>query len=221
MPGRLIVVTGTGTGIGKTHVACALVRCAARRGDVLGYKPVESGVDGTSMTDGERLAAASSFHVKQSPEYRLRAPLSPHLAARLEHVVLDWDPVERFVAQVLAKDVDLLLELPGGLFTPLTDTLRNVDVVARLQPAITLLLAPDRLGVLHDVGAALAGAAHERVRIDCVGLVSTSTPDGSAGLNAPELERVGVAVHGTWPFADVDVLANHVVTTSLVDRWVG
>ena len=221
MPGRLIVVTGTGTGIGKTHVACALLRCAAERGQVAGYKPVESGVDGTSQTDAERLAAAGSFHVQQCPEYRLRPALSPHLAARLDGVEIHWEPVERFVSELLAKEVDVLMELPGGLFTPLTDTLRNIDVVARLDATVTLLLAPDRLGVLHDVGAALAGAAHRRVSIDCVGLVSTATGDASAGLNAAELTRFGTEVHGTWPFAEVEVLAKHEATTRLVDRWVG
>ncbi len=221
MSGRLVVITGTGTGIGKTHVSCALVRCAAERGQVIGYKPIESGVDGSSITDAERLTAASSFHVKRLPGHRLRAALSPHLAARLEGVTIEWDPIARFITDLRAKDVDVLVELPGGLFTPVTETARNIDLVQRLQPNVSVLLAPDRLGVLHDVGAALAGAAHHQVPIDCVGLVSTSAPDGSSGSNAAELERFGAHVHGTWPFADVDELVNHPATTRLVDRWVG
>jgi dethiobiotin synthetase len=219
--GRLIVVTGTGTGIGKTHVSCALLQCAATRGSVLGYKPIESGVDGTTRTDAEQLAEAGSFHVKLSPSYRLRAPLSPHLAARLEHVTIAWEPIEQFVSEVRAKGVHVLLELPGGLFTPLTDTLRNVDVIGGLEPDVALLLAPDKLGVLHDVGATRAGAEQFGLRIDHVGLVAPSVQDTSFGTNAAELERFGAAVHGTWPRATLDELATHPATITVVDRWVG
>ena len=145
MLGRLIVVTGTGTGIGKTHVSCALLRRAAeKKHSVFGYKPIESGVDGATRTDAERLAAVSSFHVKQCPSFQLRAAISPHLAARLENVTIDLEPVQRFIRELCDRSVEVLIELPGGLFTPLTDTLRNVDVVAMLRPSLTLLIAPDR-----------------------------------------------------------------------------
>ena len=80
----LIVVTGTGTGIGKTHIAEAILRAWARHrpgARLIGLKPIESGVSVGAVTDSGRLAAASTFHVKQSG-YALSAPLSPHLAAR-------------------------------------------------------------------------------------------------------------------------------------------
>ncbi len=215
MPGRLIVVTGTGTGIGKTHVSCALLRCASGR--VFGYKPIESGVDGTSPSDAEKLAAASKFHVKQFPSYRLRAPISPHLAARLEGVVIDLAAVTRFVRALRDGGVDVLVELPGGLFTPLSDSLRNVDAIALLKPTLAVLIAPDRLGVLHDVGAALSS----KPPIGLVGLVAPENADASTGTNASELERLGTTLIGTWPRADVETLATCNATISLVDRWVG
>ena len=217
MPGRLIVVTGTGTGIGKTHVSCAILRCAGRSRKVVGYKPVESGVDGTALTDSERLADAGSFHVKLSPSYQLRAPVSPHLAARMESVSIDVGAIQRAITDIRAQDVDILIELPGGLFTPLTSALRNVDVIGRLDANVVLLLAPDRLGVLHDVGAAMSG----QVVVTDVALVSPDVEDASSGTNADELRHLGVAVHGTWPRATEESLAMEPTTTKLVDRWVG
>ena len=82
----IIAVAGTGTGVGKTRLAAALVRALAARGPVVGWKPVESGVVGERGDDEAALAEASSVHV---PSIRLRAPLSPHLAARMEGVTLD------------------------------------------------------------------------------------------------------------------------------------
>lgn len=221
MPGPLIVVTGTGTGIGKTHVACALLRAAAGRGvRAFGYKPVESGVGAEALSDAERLAIAGSFHVQHPPGLRLRAPISPHLAARHEGAVLDWEAIRGFVADLRAKDVAVLLELPGGLFTPLTDAFRNVDAVGPLAPGLTLLLGSNRLGVLHDVGAALAGAAHVGASVHAVGLVDAATADASTDSNPAEVARiVGRRWVGTWPRGTEEALARCDATAEAVKLW--
>ncbi len=213
MRGALIVITGTGTGIGKTHVARALLLAAQSSGPVFGYKPIESGVAENVLTDAEQLAHASTFHVKQMPALRLRAPVSPHLAAELEGVSLDWSTLAAFVEDVRARGVNVLVELAGGLFTPIAPKLRNVDVLAMLDPTTTLLVAPNRLGVLHDVGAALAGATHVGARIDVVGLIATDTPDDSTDTNARELRRfVDVPIAGVWDREPPDALAKSPVT---------
>ena len=60
---RIVVVTGVGTGIGKTHVGEALLRALPRDLRSLGYKPIESGADDGEGEDGRRLREASMFHV--------------------------------------------------------------------------------------------------------------------------------------------------------------
>ena len=45
----------------------------------------------------------------------------------------------------------LVVELAGGLFSPLAPQLTNAEVIAALAPTFTFLVAPDRLGVLHDI----------------------------------------------------------------------
>ncbi len=229
MRAPLIIITGTGTGIGKTHVARALLHGAKSSGRVLGFnrradgtptfasclgfKPVESGVVDGVTSDAELLDRASTFHVKQSPGLRLRAGVSPHLAAELEGAELDWKGAVRFVSDLRDEGVAVLVELAGGLFTPLATNLRNVDALGALDPTATLLVAPDRLGVLHDVGAALAGAAHVGARIDVVGLVACADADASAGTNARELARfIDIPVVGPWPRAEPEALAQHDAT---------
>src|SRR5215218_671647 len=102
----IVAVTGTGTGIGKTHVACALLRAAnavdptaiGSRTDpgvrAVGWKPVESGVTGERGVTSERgedeaRRVEASGGIVAAPTIRLRAPLSPHLAARREGVAID------------------------------------------------------------------------------------------------------------------------------------
>jgi dethiobiotin synthetase len=183
---KLVVLGGTGTEIGKTHLAEALL--LAWRGQGIcaaGLKPVESGVDGATVSDSERLAAASAFHVK--PLYALRDPVAPHLAARREGIVLRREAVLESIETVRQRTEVLLVELPGGLFSPVLDDALNAELAVALAPHALLLVAPDRLGVLHDVIATVRAAATVPLRIDGVVLVAPPRADRSTGTNGAEL----------------------------------
>jgi dethiobiotin synthetase len=190
---RRIVLVGTGTGIGKTHVGVALVGALAAAGmEVAGLKPVESGV-GSGISDAERLAGASSFHVKPPPPYMLAAPLSPHLAAPLEGRMIELAPILRWVDSVEAPWV--VVETAGALLSPLAPGLTNLDLAVALRPTALVLVAPDRLGVLHDVTAALLA-----LRVLAPGMpdpvVVLSAPeetDASTGTNGVELMALRIA----------------------------
>jgi dethiobiotin synthetase len=192
MAGRLILITGTGTGIGKTHVGEALLLAGARDGmRIAALKPVESGITDPAdpLSDGARLARAASFHVKHE-RHLFAAPLSPHLAARRAGTTLTLGMFTEPVAAARALADAVLLELPGGLFTPLAPGLLNADVSRELRPDLLLLVAPDRLGVLHDLVAATTAARSASVVIHGVVLVAPQEPDSSTGLNAGELSSL-------------------------------
>ncbi len=185
--GRLVVVAGTGTGIGKTHVSDALLRALQPFFNrVIGIKPVESGLEEGTLSDGARLKAASSFHVKQSG-YAFAQPLSPHLAARESGEEIELDTIDARVKAVRTQGDITLVELAGGLFTPLSPSLLNVDLTRALRADFVLLVASDRLGVLHDVLAATRAASAAGVGFDAVILVSPEVPDPSTCRNYNEL----------------------------------
>jgi dethiobiotin synthetase len=202
MPARLIVVTGTGTGIGKTHLAEALVLAWRRRlPRVAGVKPVESGVTDPRESDTERLRRASSFHVKHGDLF-FPDPVSPHLAARRAGTLLTVPALVRAVAEARALADGVVAELPGGLFTPLAPDLINADLVQRLEPDSVLLAAPDRLGVLHDVNATVRAASALGLALAGVVLIAPEHPDASTGTNAAELSHfVPIPVLVTVPRA--------------------
>ncbi|MBX3222156.1 MAG: dethiobiotin synthase [Labilithrix sp.] len=194
MSAPLLVVTGTGTGIGKTVVSTGLVAAWSRRGvAVAGVKPIESGVpaEGGPSGDVRELGQASTFHVTRfTPPYLLADAVSPHLAARREgrtiepRVVVDW------LAPIRSAAEGVVLELPGGLFSPLSDTLTNADLLLALAPTRVVVVAPDRLGVLHDVIATTRAARAVGIAIDGLVLSSVTDADASVGTNATELARV-------------------------------
>jgi dethiobiotin synthetase len=201
---RRIVVVGTGTAVGKTHVACALIRAWGERGvRAVGLKPVETGVSpGGSGSEGssdqERLCSASAvFHVKRSipPEFHVKQSLyafpqavSPHLAARTAGLRIDLGSIRHWVAEQNAPIV--VVETAGGLFSPLGPGLTNLDLAKALRPNVLVLVAADRLGVLHDVTAALGLASARGCNVDATVLCASQPADLSTGTNAAELARL-------------------------------
>ena len=204
---RRIVILGTGTGVGKTHVSVALGRALSRRRTSVGaparfalLKPVESGFSTDAPSDAARLASESrGIPVPwQHPRYALAEPISPHLAARRAGVTLELPVIQAWLSdwerdqQVGAGDV-LVLETAGGVFTPLSESTTNFDLARALEPAAWVLVAPDALGVLHELTATLTALAARGRSPDFVALSAAREPDASTGSNAAELRRLGIA----------------------------
>jgi dethiobiotin synthetase len=217
----LIIVTGTGTGIGKTHVARALLVAWGQHARVVGFKPIETG-SATEPSDAQLLANASTFHVKPSPTYALPRPVSPHLAARVAGKSIEVAPIREAATRLQEEADGVLVELAGGLFTPLARGLTNATLATALEPSLLALVAPDRLGVLHDVGAANRAAVSERLRIDVVILNCPAETDASTGTNADELHYVVAVPHVLeLPRAPVAILAARPDVRDLVMRVAG
>lgn len=190
-----VLLLGTGSGVGKTHVAVALVRALSRRGGAIGLKPVESG----GRSDAACLDAVNAIRVEPHPLVELSRPLSPHLAARLEDRSIELAAIHAWIEEQEQRLVMyghavsyVVIETAGAAFSPLNDSARNVDLARALAPCRIVLVAPDTLGVLHALtvtSTALHGAG---VPADLV-VLSTPARDSSTGTNAGELRRLGIA----------------------------
>jgi dethiobiotin synthetase len=207
--GPLVVVAGTGTEIGKTHVAAALLRAWGDARRVIGYKPIETGVPpGPAQpgSDAWKLERASTFHVKQPlARQTFLEPISPHLAARHAGSAIDLAAIVAQTKSLRLETEGTLVELAGGLFSPLGPMLTNADLAAALEPTHLILIAPDRLGVLHDVGATLRAATAIGVRLGGVVLSAPTVSDASTGTNGLELQGVwGAAILSEFPRAGLD-----------------
>jgi dethiobiotin synthetase len=165
----------------------ALVREGAR---AYGYKPIESGAEDADApsTDAARLGRASSFHVKPTPTRVVFAkPVSAHLAAREANVRIDLDHLRDEIRRIVPLLDVLLVELPGGAFSPLSETVCAADFARTIPGARVLLVAPDRLGVLHDVVSTTRACAALGLPLYGVVLSAPEQPDLSTGSNAREL----------------------------------
>jgi dethiobiotin synthetase len=79
------------------------------------------------------------------------------------------------------------------VLTPLSDVATNLDLARALQPATMVLVAPDALGVLHDLRACELAMRTLFRRPDLLVLSRSRPVDASTGTNAAELSRFGLA----------------------------
>ncbi len=195
------IVLGTGTGVGKTHVAVGLVGRLARAGlAVAGLKPIETGVTETARGDATALQQAS-FHVKHPtphPLYAFPQPVTPALAARRANCTIDSTAIrewmERVVPTTPGEATATVVETAGGAFSPLAPDLDNFRLALGLGEACWVLVAMDRLGVLHEVASTLRAMAALGRSPDCLVLNAPAEPDASTGTNMEELREMGIAL---------------------------
>lgn len=185
-----IVMLGTGTDVGKTYVTALLARGLAAARSVLALKPIESGVEDGALGDAGAIAAAAGHPARLSP-WRLRRAVSPHLAAREQGMVLDVADVVHWVEteERLASASLTMVETAGGALSPLGRGTTNVELASALGPALWILVAPDSLGVLHDLTATLRSLPRAP---DAVLLSGARPADQSTGGNAAELLGLGI-----------------------------
>lgn len=223
----LISIVGTGTGVGKTHVAAALLRQLGGRGErALGWKPVESGVpEGREEGEDER-ALREACGARCPTVLRLREAVSPHLAARRQRVSIDGAAIAARLGELVAQWPIVVLELAGGWFSPFDESLDNAEWLAALPPSLRaqlalVLVAPDRLGVLHDISAAMRAAQGLSLSPRALALSAPAIGDDASGSNAAELaarratRELSVV---SLPRAPVPALAQHAGMAELATR---
>jgi len=219
MQSPLVIVTGTGTGIGKTHFAAALTSKWGDAAKIMAFKPLESGVKDIPTSDIGILNSVSTFHVKPTSPlpYLFSEPISPHLASRHEQVSINPETIIEEILRLRSKVDGLVVELPGGLFSPLTSDLLNINLLHDLHPTMTLLVAPDRLGVLHEVISTERAALEYPISLTGVILNPPPQPDLSTGTNAAELPAfIQTPVLGTLPRGNLADLAESPPVQNLI-----
>lgn len=212
-----IVLLGTGTGVGKTRVAQLLLlafRIVAPARSLAGVKPIETGIsatpDGSPPAGSDALAlevAGGTAPLRPHPIAGFTAAVSPHLAARNARKSISIPAIAKRI-QTLRYDI-CVVEMAGAAFSPLGSRSSNVDLARALDPAFWILVAPDALGVLHDVRAATIALTAVARAPDHLVLCASRTPDASTGTNAAELPRLSLprpAATVPWGCADPEPL---------------
>lgn len=176
----VLVITGTGTEVGKTVTTAAVAAAAIASGrSVAVLKPAQTGVRPGERGDADetaRLAGVLTTHeLARFPE-----PLAPATAARRAGMAPVRPQEVAEAAAKLAVGHDLVLvEGAGGLLVRFDDEGGTLADAARLLAAPVLVVAPAGLGTLNATELTARELRHRG--LDLAGIVIGSWP-GEADL---------------------------------------
>ncbi|MCA8994452.1 MAG: dethiobiotin synthase [Planctomycetaceae bacterium] len=212
-----LLVTGTDTDVGKTHLTAGLLRVLRRGGiNAAACKPVCSGsaqqADGTfTWNDVEKLYAAvdGEFPRDRICPQRFHAPLAPPLAAHREGHRIDLQSLLEGVEWWKNRVDVLLVEGVGGWLCPLTDTECIQDFAVKLGFPV-LLVAQQKLGTINHT--LLSVNAISNAGLTLAGVVLNQTQPyvaPSADQNLEAIKSYG-SVENVWstPFTSENELPN-------------
>ena len=216
MTPRILFVTGTDTGAGKTILTALLLLQAQARsnGSVAALKPFCSG----GREDAELL---HTFQRGQLPLDRINPfhfpePLSPWTAARRAGRSVALGDAIAAIRSICADLV--LVEGAGGLLAPLGEGFNALDLIRALDAEV-VVSAANKLGVLnHTLLTLEVLRSHDIGRVR-VALVDAAPADPSACHNHEDLTRLTAIPITPVPFLPaVDAASLKRAASELEDR---
>lgn len=177
----VLVVTGTGTEVGKTVTTAAVAAVAARGGrSVAVLKPAQTGVAAGEPGDVDEVVRLAGGAVTGVELARYPEPLAPGTAAARSGLAPVRPAQVAEAAEKLAASHDLVLvEGAGGLLVRFDEDGATLADAARLLGAPVLVVAAAGLGTLNSVQ--LTGEALRSRGLRPSGVVIGSWP-GEPGL---------------------------------------
>jgi dethiobiotin synthetase len=167
---KVIVVSGTDTGLGKTVFSAMLVQAL----DAAYWKPIQAGNEdgGDSETVARMLSLGPERIVPE--RYVLSQPLSPHRAAELDGIEIDADALSLPCPR--ADGRPLVIEGAGGLLVPLTRRTLLIDVFRRWGAPV-ILCARTALGTINHTLLSIEALKARDVPLLGIAFIGEPMPD--------------------------------------------
>lgn len=183
---RGIFITGTDTGVGKTHVSLLLMKVLQEQGlKVLGMKPVASGgiwKDGRLVNeDALALQAQGSHEVPYEiiNPYLFEPAIAPHLAAAEAGVEIRLEPILEAYRALEAQADLVIIEGAGGWRVPLAEGLEMADLALALDLPVVLVVGM-RLGCLNQALLSTESIKNKKTRF--IGWIANEADSGMEKL---------------------------------------
>jgi dethiobiotin synthetase len=186
--GKILFVTGTDTGVGKTVFTALLLQYFRKHGfRALAMKPFCSGGRG----DVELLQSLQPGELSDHDmnPYWYREPVAPLATKEARGKRIDLDDVLVCIRLVQAKCDVLLIEGAGGLLVPLGERLTLANLIARLKGQV-VVVARNQLGTINHTLLTVQGLQSIGAQCVTVVLMSSATPDPSSRTNRQILTQL-------------------------------
>ena len=187
-PTRVIFVTGTDTGAGKTLLTGLLLSHLRQSGShALALKPFCSG--GTGDVDLLGRLQDDELSAREVNPFYFAEPVAPLVAARQHSRRIHLAEVVRHAQAISRRCECLLIEGSGGLLAPLGEGFSALDLIHALRAQV-IIAARNRLGVINHARLTLAALGAAYAAPARLVLMGTRTPDASVASNARLLREL-------------------------------
>jgi len=188
--GKILFVTGTDTGVGKTLLTGLLLRHLRGEGvHALAMKPFSSG----SRDDALLLGAlqGGELGIDEVNPFFFKVPMAPLVAARKEGRTVGLRQAIAAIQRVRCRCEWLLVEGVGGVMVPLGEKWSVRDLILRLGCAV-VVVSRNRLGTINHTiltAEALKRAGIQRIKIVLMNEQRSDPSSSSNPLIISELLR--------------------------------
>lgn len=153
-----IFITGTDTGVGKTFVACGLIKAMKDKGlSVCPMKPVESGcgMKKGHLIPGDtiKLIRASGVHepLDLLNPYRLKHPIAPSVAAEIEGMRINKKKIFSAYSRLSNKYDLMIVEGAGGIMVPVYKKYLFLDLAKDMNLPVLIVSRPGLGTINHSL----------------------------------------------------------------------
>jgi dethiobiotin synthetase len=137
---RSYFITGTDTGVGKTHVTAALLTKLRQQGvKAAAFKPIACGPGGRNDAKIYRRIMGNEVSLDAINPVYLRLPLAPSVAAKLEGREISRHVIRTAYRSLLAAYPVVLVEGAGGLMVPIQRDYFIADLAKELDLPVVIV----------------------------------------------------------------------------------
>ena len=208
MGNKVLFITGTDTGVGKTVVAGAIAAYLREQGKSVGVmKPAETGC---REKGGELVPADAALLKKISGTadtlelicpYRFAEPLAPAVAAKRAGMKIDVRRIKKNFADIASRHDVTIVEGAGGLMVPLSGKYLYLDLAEELGLPL-VIVGRAGLGTINHTLLTVMAARSRNIEISAIILNQNYRAGGIAEETNPAAvkELSGVSRVLTLPY---------------------
>ncbi|TDD99555.1 dethiobiotin synthase [Flavobacterium cellulosilyticum] len=192
-----LFITGISTDVGKTIASSIIVE--ALEADY--WKPIQAGELENSDSHKIKKYISNGKTIIHDNSYKLNTPASPHLAAELDGITIDFNKIK----EPKTKN-HLVIEGAGGLFVPLNDTECIIDVIQNDYKVI--VVARHYLGSINHTLLTIEALQNRKINI--AGIIFSG--DENIATESIILKKTGLQTIGRIeeePYFDQNVIREY------------
>ncbi len=152
---KSIFIVGTNTDIGKTFVSGGIVYTLNKNDiNTCYFKPVQSGVpkdEDDNLSDVEFIKKISGIKqdIRDMNAYSFEEPISPHLAARRQSVLIDKKKILEQYRELEKIHDYIVIEGAGGVIVPITEDYYIYDLIKDMNSKV-IVVASSKVGTINQ-----------------------------------------------------------------------